>query len=109
MTKPVANKRVARERDSPEDDAIPTITPGKIGQLGARIGQAPRTPLRPVGSVSKCHECGGRMVTTNMLTHEVPTPRGLVILTRLPGGECETCHSRQYDSAALAIIMEHEA
>lgn len=94
-------------RKPKETSEVPTVTEEQLRQLRAKMLAAPREPLFPTGTVTRCMSCKGDMVTTNDLRKFVPTPAGLVVIARLPGAKCAACGEQQFDAAALAIILEH--
>lgn len=87
-------------------DEIPSISEEQVRQLQARLAGDPNEPLLPMGAITQCPHCGGKMLTTNSVKKVIPTPRRVVVLTRLPGAQCLSCAAVQYDPAALAIIEE---
>lgn len=89
------------------DDEIPTITEEQLEQMRRKMLRASRKPLLPTGTVTRCVTCKGDMVTTNDLRKVIPTPAGLLVITRLSGAECSSCGTKQFDAAALALILEH--
>lgn len=94
-------------RDPPDADDVPEITDEQVRRLHARILATEREPLLPEEEVTECPSCGGEMVATDDLEKTIPTPRGLTVVTRLPGACCTQCRARQFDPGAIALIMEH--
>jgi hypothetical protein len=86
------------------DIIAPEVTDEQLAELRGRLAVARREPLLPAGSVSKCPNCGGRMVTTNELEQMVPTPGLVYIIARLPGARCIDCESTELDGMAVAIL-----
>jgi hypothetical protein len=85
----------------------PQITDVQRERLRALVLARGKEPLLPTGSITECQQCKGEMLTTNDLEKLVPTPRGLIVVTRLPGASCLRCGAVQYDSSALRLILEH--
>lgn len=82
----------------------PEVTEEQLAELRGRLAVAQREPLLPAGSVSKCPNCGGRMLTTNDLEEMVPTPGLVYVIARLPGARCVDCKSTELDAAGVAIL-----
>lgn len=93
--------------DRPDDP--PEISPEDLDRLAQTMRRHRDGPLREPGTVTECPRCQGPMVTTNDLEKRIPTPRGLIVLTRLPGARCGRCAATQFDAAALGIIQRHAA
>lgn len=93
---------------NPNDDP-PTISDEDVERLRQTVRRHPDEPLFEPGTVTECPRCQGPMVTTNDLEETIPTPRGLLVLTRLPGARCTRCDATQFDAAALGIIQRHAA
>jgi hypothetical protein len=87
--------------------SAPRIDPQDLERIKALLKKQDPSPLDSPGTISACPHCHGPMVTTNDLEEEIPTPRGLIVLTRLPGARCLQCHAQQFDAAALGIIERH--
>lgn len=95
-------------KNRPPDPAkIPSISAEQIRATARRLGGAAREPLLAPGTVTKCHLCGGNVVTTNNLRKSIPTPQGLIVLLRLPGAECSACKAQSFDASAIATISEY--
>ncbi|MBI4393564.1 MAG: hypothetical protein HY556_07190 [Euryarchaeota archaeon] len=92
----------------PDAGEVHEVTPEESEDTRRRILAAKGKPLHRTGTVTECPMCGGRMLTTNNLSHTIPTPRGLLTLTRLSGAECLDCDEKEYDMAAIAVMTEHE-
>lgn len=91
----------------PNPDEVPEITQEQVRELQAHLLETEREPLLPDDEATSCPVCGGDMITTNNLKKAIPTPSGLTVVTRLPGARCAQCTTRQYDPAAIALILEH--
>lgn len=90
-------------RDTPSEPP-PTITKEQLAELRARLAASGHEPVLPVGSITVCPECGGRMVTTNDLERVVATPGVVYVVPRLPGARCTNCKSTELDAAGAAIL-----
>src|SRR5438552_7410472 len=94
------------KREPVPEGEIPVLTTDQLEQAKKLILASSREPLLPTGTMTACQVCKGEMFTTNNLRHIIPTPAGMVILSRLPGAQCLRCGTKQYDPAALAAILE---
>ncbi|HEX9815446.1 MAG TPA: hypothetical protein VGB18_00580 [Candidatus Thermoplasmatota archaeon] len=93
------------DRTIPKD--APQISEAQRERLRAAVLANAKEPLFLAGTVTRCQQCNGDMVTTNDLERLVPTPRGLVVITRLPGAQCTRCDAVQFDAGALRLILQH--
>lgn len=93
----------------PDADDVPEITEAQMRRLQAELLGTEREGLLPEGEVTECPVCGGEMESTEDLEKTIPTPRGLTVVTRLSGARCTQCKTRQFDPAAIALIMKHSS
>lgn len=98
-----------KKNEAPEPGTVPEITQSQLDRLKALVLGQSKEPLLPTGTITRCPDCGGVMVTTNSLEKVIPTPNGVLVLTRLPGAKCSKCAAVAYDPGALAIILQHSS
>lgn len=103
----MSDEESTNDIEASDPDQVPEITEEEVKSLQARALETEREPLLDEGQVTQCPVCDGPMVTTNDLKKAIPTPRGLTLVTRLPGARCAQCNASQLDPAALALILEH--
>jgi len=96
-------KRGKGTREESEAPA-PTVTESQLAELKAKLAAAGREPIQPLGTVSDCPNCGGRMITTNDLDRTLAVPGFVFVVTRLPGAKCERCGSSELDGPGIAIL-----
>lgn len=98
-----------KNHEIPERSTVREITQAQLDRLKALVLGQSKEPVLPKGTISKCPDCGGEMVTTNDLEKVIPTPNGVLVLTRLPGAKCTTCGALAYDPGAVSIILQHSS
>lgn len=86
------------------DKAAPVVTLAQLAELKAKLAAAGREPVLPIGTVSVCPTCGGRMLTTNDLDRTVASPGLIFVVTRLPGARCTSCGATELDAAGVTIL-----
>jgi len=84
--------------------SAPEVTEEQIAELRARLSAARREPLLPVGSITACPNCGGRMLTTNDLERTIAVPGLVYVIPRLPGARCLDCEATELDGMGVAIL-----
>ena len=85
---------------------VHVVTQEEMEKVRGLIRTGPREPLRKTGTVEKCPECKGRLVTTNDLVRTMVVPGGILRITRLPGARCSDCGVEFYDAAAVTLVED---
>ena len=91
------------EKKKPTESA-PEVTTEQLAELRARLAAVRSEPVLPTGTVTRCPNCGGRMVTTNDLERTVATPGIVYVVARLPGARCIDCESTEVDGSGVGIL-----